>query len=132
MGAKATLKLTGVSDLLERIAQINGSVDDAADRALTAGAGVAIAGMKRRVAVDTGNLRNNIKKSNVKNDGGYFFINVGLVDADAKTAKYGTVQEFGSTTTPAHPYIRPTMDSDKSEIRNAIKLSLERVLGKLT
>jgi HK97 gp10 family phage protein len=101
-------------------------LDDAADRALEAGAAVAVDGMQTRVAVLTGNLKSNISTGKPERDGNFHFVEVGLLQGtDADTARYGNVQEFGSANTPAHPYIRPAMDEDKRKILAAERESLK-------
>lgn len=47
---------------------------------------------------------------------------------DEKTAIYANVQEYGSATTPAHPYIRPALDEDKRAARKAMLKVLKQSL----
>ncbi|MEN6522360.1 MAG: HK97-gp10 family putative phage morphogenesis protein [Anaerolineaceae bacterium] len=123
---KASLSSKGIEEYLEALAQADGDVDQAAKKSLSAGAEVALEGMERRVAVLTGNLKSKLKVGEPEQDGNVISIDIGLLDdTDEETARYGNVQEFGSSTMPAHPYIRPTMAEDKFKITAAMRKSLE-------
>lgn len=124
MRAKQTL--SGVEDQLERIAALAGGAGEAVDQALIAGADVALEGMQNRVPVDTGNLRDNLKRTEPVTDGNYHYIEVGLIDVDSKTAIYGAVQEHGSSSVEAQPYVRPTIDEDRGKIRAAQRAELNK------
>jgi HK97 gp10 family phage protein len=129
MTARFSLELSGFDEFLERLQQIGMDADQAVAQALQAGADVAVAGMQRRVALDTGNLRDNITAGAVELDGNLSTIEVGLVGADGKTVRYGMVQEYGSASVKAHPYIRPTMAEDKARIRAAMRGALKGLIG---
>jgi HK97 gp10 family phage protein len=122
------VKLTtkGFEEYLENLARAGKNIDAVTDKALNAGGEVLLKGMKRRVPKDTHNLENNLKIEGPKKDGNYHFVIVGLVHADANTARYGTAQEYGWLSkkghNPGQPYIRPTLDEDK---RKAGKAMLE-------
>lgn len=123
---RAKLSLKGMEEYLETIAKAGGDVDAACADALKAGAEVAVDGMRRRVAVDTGNLKDSLRVSDVQQDGNTISVEMGLLSGtEAATARYGNAQEFGSSSMPAHPYIRPTMAEDKNKITTAMKQSLQ-------
>ncbi|MDD5367461.1 MAG: HK97 gp10 family phage protein [Anaerolineaceae bacterium] len=126
MPIKTRLTTKGFEDYLERIAQAGQDIDQVADEALQAGGAVLVDGMQARVAVDTHNLQSKIDCSEPQQDGNFHFVEVGLLkDTDADTARYGNVQEFGSANMPAHPYIRPTLDSDMGKARRAMRQVFE-------
>jgi len=123
---RAKLSTKGIAEYLEQIAQRGEDVDAACADALQAGGEAALEGMRRRVAVDTGNLKENLRVSEVQQDGNFTSVEIGLLaGTDAKIARYGNAQEFGSSSMPAHPYIRPTMAEDKNKITAAMKKSLQ-------
>lgn len=128
MGTKASLKLD-MQPYLEQIARLGEGVDAATDEMMEAGAQVALAGMKRRVPVDTGHLQESLTTSEAQTDGNYHFIEIGLLGVDEKTAIYGNVQEFGSSSVKAHPYVRSTMKGDRSKIRKAQRAALSAFLA---
>ncbi len=126
MTTRGKLSTKGFDEYLERIVEAGRNVDQAAARALAAGAEVALAGMQRRVPKDTRNLEANLAATEPKQDGNYTFVEVGVIGADAETARYGNAQEYGTSSMPAQPYIRPTFDEDKARIRAAMRKSLEQ------
>ncbi len=123
--AKGYFKLKGFDEYLQVIADAGASVDDAAENAVVAGADVLLDGMQRRVPKDTMNLHDHLKRTQPKREGNFISVQVGIIEADAETARYGNVQEFGSATMKAQPYIRPTLDGDKAKMRRAQRQSLE-------
>lgn len=127
MAARARLDTKGFADYLERIARAGRDVDKAADSALQAGGEVLAVGMRQRVAKDTRNLEQHLGKSEPKGDGNYHFVLVGIVaGTDAETARYGNAQEYGSSSMPAHPYIRPALDEDMGKAKRAMRASFEQ------
>jgi HK97 gp10 family phage protein len=116
------VKLTtkGFAEYLENLARAGQDIDAITDQALAAGGEVLLKGMKRRVPKDTGNLENHLVIWGPQQDGNYHYILVGLVNADAKTARYGTAQEYSTSSMAAQPYIRPTIDEDKSQAGKAM------------
>lgn len=129
MSTRTIFSTKGFEEYLENIAQAGEAVDSAAERAVMAGVEVAQEGMQKRVPKDTHNLEEHIQIKGPQKDGNFVFAEVGVIHdkafTDAETARYGNAQEFGSSSMPAQPYIRPTMRNDKSKIRKAEKESLE-------
>lgn len=113
MPLKTRLTTNGFEAYLERIVQAGLDIDAAADAALSAGGEILQNGLRRRVPVKTGNLRDHIGVGAVVRDGNFHYIDVGILHGtDSDTARYGAVQEYGSANTAAQPYIRPTLDQD--------------------
>lgn len=129
MPIKTRLTTKGFEEYLEKIARAGRDIDAVADQALEAGGKILLDGMERRVPVGTaphdphpGNLKAHLELMGPFQDGNFHYIDVGLgKSTDADTARYGNVQEFGSATTPAQPYVRPTLDSDMAKARRAMK-----------
>jgi HK97 gp10 family phage protein len=125
MPIKTRITTKGFAEYLERVVKAGNDVDAVAGEALAAGGEILLSGMEQRVARDTGNLAENLECSEPKQDGNFIYIEVGLLNPDADTARYGNVQEFGSATTAAQPYIRPTLDSDMGKARAAMRKVFE-------
>jgi HK97 gp10 family phage protein len=122
MTVRARLDTKGFAEYLEALAQAGRDVDQAAAAALEAGGDVLLKGMQRRVPKDTHNLEEHLVCTEPERDGNYTFVLVGLdPDADAETARYGTAQEYGTSSMSAQSYIRSTLDSDMSEARKEMK-----------
>ena len=130
MTTRGKITTSGFEEYLEKLAKAGRNIDAVAARALQAGGEVALEGMQKRVAEDTGNLKDTLRIVGPKQEGNYVFILVGLVNADGETTRYGNAQEYGSSSMPAHPYVRPTMDEDKVKIRKAMKIVFEEEVGK--
>jgi len=116
------VKLTtkGFEEYLENLAKLGKDIDMITDKALKAGGEVLLKGMRRRVPKDTHNLENHLVIEGPRQDGNYHYILVGLVRPDADTARYGTAQEYGTSSMAAQPYIRPTIDEDKGKAGKAM------------
>jgi HK97 gp10 family phage protein len=121
MPIKTRLTTKGFAEYLERLAQAGKNIDAIAGEALLAGGEVLLEGMRRRVPVDTHNLQNHLNLQGPKRDGNFNYVEIGLMGADAETARYGNVQEYGSSSMAAQPYVRPTLDEDMKKARAKMK-----------
>jgi HK97 gp10 family phage protein len=117
MPIKTKLTTKGLEEWLERLAQAGQDIDAVAGEALVAGGEILLDGMRRRVPVDTHNLQNHLNLQGPSQDGNFIFVEVGLQGAEAETARYGAAQEFGTSSMPAQPYVRPTLDEDMKKAR---------------
>jgi HK97 gp10 family phage protein len=130
MTTHASLTLKGLEEYLEKVVQAGNDIEEAALRAVLAGAEVIQDGMQNRAPVKTGNLRDHIKIWGPNLDGYEIWAHVGVIhDArftDDETARYANAQEYGTSSMPAHPYIRPAIDQDSRKARQAMRESLER------
>lgn len=130
MPVKTKLTTKGFAEYLEAIATAGENVDEAADEALIAGADVLLDGMRRRAPEDTGNLKGELKRTEPRVDGNWHVIEIGLIQTDAETARYGTAQEYGwGPDNPARPYIRPTIDEDQRAARAAMVEKFKQRMG---
>ena len=114
---------------LERLAEKAVDIDAAVDRAAKAGAEVLQKGMQRRVAVLTGELQDHITIDGPKVDGNHHAVEVGIIRSkgvDGKLARKANAQEYGTSSMPAHPYVRPTVVEDRAQAIKAIKASLKQ------
>ena len=127
MTTYAKLQLKGLEDYLEAIQQAGLDIDAASQRALRKGGAVLEAEMDRLVPVDLGNLKANIEIVGPFQEGNFSYVDVGVIHADAETAIYGNVQEYGSPSKHinAQPYIRPAIDGKASAVKRAIRDSLK-------
>ncbi len=128
MTTRVKVSTKGFEQYLEKLAAAGQDVDASIGRALQAGAQVAKEGMKRRAPKDTHNLEEHIKIDGPFKEGNFTFLAVGVIHklefTDAETARYANHQEYGSSSMPAQPYIRPTMAEDAGKIKRAMKDSL--------
>lgn len=126
MPVRARLETKGFAEYLERLAQAGQDIDTIAAEALKAGGQVLLAGMLQRVPRRTGNLAAHLEVTEPKQDGNFVYIEVGMPRKDdADVARYGNVMEYGSSSTAAQPYIRPTLDSDMRAAREEMRRVFE-------
>ena len=125
MTTKATLEVKGLEALMENILRAGVDIDAASQRALAKGAEILQSEMDALVPVDTGNLKSNITIDGPFQDGNFSYVQVGVVHADAETAIYGNVIEYGSRNRPARSYIRAAIESKRAAAMSAIRASLK-------
>ncbi len=127
MSTSAKLKFD-FTPYLEKLAQAGQDIDADADRAALAGGQVLQAGMKRRVAVLTGDLQSHVEIDGPNVDGNRHSVDVGILrkkGTSAETARKANAQEFGTSSMPAHPFVRPTEVEDRGKAIQAVKESLK-------
>jgi len=125
MATTGKLELSGLAAYLEDLAAAGQDVDAAAQRALQKGADVILPEMKTLVPKDTHNLESHLDIDGPHQEGNFSYVDIGIIDADKETAIYGNVQEYGSSSVEAQPYIRPALKSKKSAAMRAMKESLK-------
>jgi len=121
MPIKTRITTQGFSEYLERLAKAGRDIDAVSDEALREGGEILLNGMRTRVPIDTHNLQQGLAVDGPHQDGNFHYVEVGLVNADAETARYGTAQEYGWSDHAGQPYIRPTLDGDMSKARAEMK-----------
>ena len=121
MATRVKFDTKPIINYLEDLVKNGKNIDLVVPKALKAGGGVLLDGMKKRVRKDTHNLEEHLVMDGPYQDGNYHFVKVGLSQkADAETARYGNVQEYGSSSMPAQSYIRATKDHDLGKARKAM------------
>jgi hypothetical protein len=61
-------------------------------------------------------------------DANFHYVLIGISQkADPETVRYGNAQEYGTSSMGAQPYIRPTLDSDMSKARKAMRNTFEEI-----
>jgi len=119
------LEFSGLANYLEDLAQAGQDVDAAAQRALSKGAEEILPVMQALVPKDTHNLEGHLSIDGPHQDGNFSYVDIGIIEADKETAIYGNVQEYGSSSAAAQPYIRPALKSRKAAAMRAMKESLK-------
>jgi HK97 gp10 family phage protein len=125
MATKGRLEFSGLADYIEELARSEKDVDQAVKNALTAGAEPILNEMVKLVPKDTHNLEQHLMTDGPHQDGNFIYIDIGIINADEHTAIYGNVQEYGSSSNAAQPYIRPALRGKKSAAMRAMKESLK-------
>jgi HK97 gp10 family phage protein len=130
MTARVELSLKSLSVYLEDLAQAGQDVDQVVAEALMVGGDVILERMQELVPERTGNLKRNIVRTEVFQDGNFSYLFVGMdVNADADTARYGYAVEYGykrgRKQYPPQSYIRAGFDQTKSAALKAMRDTLK-------
>jgi HK97 gp10 family phage protein len=143
MGA-VTVTITGDKELVRKLRRLG---DDMSGRLLEAavvsGALLVQNEAKRKAPVKTGNLRRSIhigghsdKSELAESDGtdigGNAASPTGAHVLVGTNVVYGPAQEFGTSTIPAHPYLRPALDEQKDAVRVEIGEALKDLILRAT
>ena len=121
MATRVKFDTKPIINYLEDLVKNGKNIDLVVPKALKAGGGVLLEGMKKRVRKDTRNLEKHLEIDGPHQDGNYHFVKVGLSQkADAETARYANAQEYGTSSMPAQSYIRATEDHDLGKARKAM------------
>ncbi|MBP1083503.1 HK97-gp10 family putative phage morphogenesis protein [Bacillus capparidis] len=117
-------QVDGLNQLLSEITRMGQQAEGRTkEKALKAGGNYLKGKLKENVPVVTGNWRDNIIVSDVKNDK----VDVG---ADQQgDAFYGYFHEFGTSKMEARPVYGPTLESERRTIRDEMADEIRRNLG---
>ncbi|MDE3838658.1 hypothetical protein C0966_04545 [Bacillus methanolicus] len=118
------MQLEGMEQLLRQIERLGQKVDtQIEEKALKEGAEFLKDKIKENVPVRTGNLKENIVVSDVKNGS----IDIG-VDQQGD-AFYGHFLEFGTSKMSAKPFMGPAFESNKQTVQEKMSEVIKRELG---
>lgn len=85
---------------------------------MSAGAAVVERDAKIRVPVVTGNLRNSLKE-------------LKKVESSGKVeSQVGTDVIYGPSVEYRKPYLRPSLDENEAEIKQAVELKIQQIVGR--
>ena len=115
--------MQGLQELMAQIERTSMGMESAKNEALKAGGEVMQEETKKAARKRTGNLKEHIELSEVK-DGE---INV-YVDNQGK-AYYGFMHEFGTSKMPAKPFMGPAFNKSKMKINQAMANKLRQYLS---
>lgn len=124
-GKHGKIRLTGLEEYADRIKQAGQDVDEVIQEGLGALGDEILADMHRLVPKDTHNLESHLAKELLQ-DGHVHVLTIGIDASEgAKTFVYGMVQEYGSSSVKAHPYIRPAMERGRKRVMQVIKTRMK-------
>lgn len=127
MTTRGTFSLKGLDAYLEELAQAERDIDAIAPEVLMESGEEVKADMQRFVPKDLRNLENSIVVDGPHRDGNFHYVDIGVITDDSDIAIYGNVQEYGSSSVAAQPYIRPALEKNKNIIRKTLKKLFERM-----
>lgn len=132
----ANVKIEGLEELLKALDQFPKNLQKKALRpALREGAKVIHKQAKRFVPVDEGDLKRSLKvRAAKRNRKGIVAVNV-QTSSEANVFSgeqfYGAFVEFGTSKTPAQPFLRPALDTSATEAKEAVADKLAQQIPKI-
>lgn len=124
----ADIELKGVDEILDKLQRIGTNVSSLENKALKNAAEPVLESAKANVPVRTGKLKKGLKISNIKRKNGVKYIQVGVDRGDNSEVFYGKFIEFGTSKMPAHPFLQPAFEKNKSAIKEKIAETLKEGL----
>lgn len=129
MAIRGTFKLNGFDEYLGKIQQVGNNIDDAVKEAVEE-SGKPItndikSGAERHRR--TGAVVEAIEQSEAKQNGNFIYTEIGVNEEKAKAGAWHAVfQEYGSPTFPSDPFIRPSFDNNKSNVKSIQRKVLKK------
>lgn len=126
----SNVELEGVDEILNKLQQMGINISRLENKALKNAAEPVLADARATNAFDdrSGNLREGLKISNVKNKEGTKYILVGVDKGDNSKVFYGKFLEFGTSKMPARPFLQPAYEKNKDNIKRTIAETLKEGL----
>ncbi|MGW4986316.1 HK97-gp10 family putative phage morphogenesis protein [Streptomyces mirabilis] len=118
------MSVRGSDALLKQLDHVTSRMHQAVRQAVEESAESVVAGTKRRVNVDTGNLKASVKVH--MHDGATIKADIGWKD---RADRYALWQEFGTQAMPARPALGPAFNAEKRKISQRIAKAIEKVIG---
>lgn len=126
----ASIELTGVDEILNKLQQIGANVGRLENKALKNAAEPVLEDAKATNSFKdrSGKLRKGLKITNVKKKEGIKYILVGVDRGDNSEVFYGKFIEFGTSKMPARPFLQPAYEKNKNTIQKTIAETLKEGL----
>jgi HK97 gp10 family phage protein len=119
-----TVSVTGSEALLKQLEFVTSRMHQAVRKAVEESSQAVVTGTKRRVHVDTGNLKQSADYT--MHDGPKIKAEIGWKDRDDR---YALWQEFGTQAMPARPALGPAFAAEKRKIVRRISDAINGVIG---
>ncbi|WP_147564950.1 HK97-gp10 family putative phage morphogenesis protein [Clostridium tyrobutyricum] len=126
----ASIELTGVDEILNKLQSIGANVSRLENKALKNAAEPVLEDAKATNAFKdrSGKLRKGLKITSVKKKEGIKYILVGVDRGDNSEVFYGKFVEFGTSKMPARPFLQPAYEKNKQNIKRIIAETLKEGL----
>ena len=120
------IEVTGMDELLARLARTNTNVEAVREKALKKGAGIIRDEIEARTPVRTGKLKDNIVIGEVKGQGSKQYVEVGPSKGQGF---YGKYIELGTVKMAAKPFIEPAFLAKRAEVKETMKGVIREAIG---
>lgn len=112
-----TVKIDGIKELQSKFKLIENDIQDILSQSVSQGAAVIEREAKQIVHVRTGRLRNSIREIKTQSS------------ATRAESQVGTDVEYGPDVEFRYPYLRPAIDNNEDEIKDAVEMSIKSRLA---
>jgi HK97 gp10 family phage protein len=116
------VQVIGVDAAIAKFLALGKVSDAAVEAGEKAGAEDVLTGAQARVPVDTGNLRDSLTTASDPEGGT-------LVGTEVD---YAVFVEYGTSDTPAQPFLRPALDAEQADVTSAIATALNAAIRSVT
>ncbi|MGW0938875.1 HK97-gp10 family putative phage morphogenesis protein [Streptomyces sp. NPDC002666] len=117
----ATVRIVGLEQLRERLADLEPELIEASKRAVEASAEAVRDETRQNVRVKTGNLRDKVA---VHYSSDHLKASVGWKN---RADWYAVAQELGTKSIPAHPALGPAMEAERRRFEARLRAEIERI-----
>lgn len=128
----AKIEFKGIDEYIKKLAELGARTEGICKYAIYDAAGMVIDAIKANTPVDTGDLRDSIKLSPMRNDAGFINTKVVFEDYDRKgrpnAVKARTI-ERGNSHQRARPFVRPAVNKVKNSAEAAIAHALDEKIS---
>jgi HK97 gp10 family phage protein len=118
----ATVRITGLDQLRERLAELEPQLVEASKRAVEASAEAVRDDTRQNVRVKTGNLRDKVA---IHYSSDHLKASVGWKD---RADWYAVAQELGTKSIPAQPALGPAAEAERARFEARLRAEIERIL----
>lgn len=122
------LKVEGVEDILKALRKADEDMQKELHDIVSEAAEIVFREADARVPILSGASRESLRIETGFTKSGLFYANVVVGNHD--TAFYITFYELGTSRQPPRPFMRPALDSERSEIRNYMISRLRELIDK--
>jgi HK97 gp10 family phage protein len=114
------VELNGMTELINTLQRLGHNVTDVEEKALEAGAEIIQEEVITNVPERTGNLKDNIKVTEVKDS---------KIEVHTGKAYYGLFLEYGTSKMQPKPFMEPSFHNVKAEVENKMAEVIRRELN---
>lgn len=127
----ATIEFKGIDVYAKRLAELGQAAEGICKYAIYDAAGIVVEAIKQNTPVDTGDLKDSVGLTDMKNKDGFIYTQVAFAGYDrGGTANQlkARVLESGRSGQYKHPFIRPAVNRVKKQAESSIEFALDKKL----
>lgn len=130
----AKIKFTGIEEYAAALNKLAGQSEAICKYAIYEAAGIVADAIRENAPEDSGDLKDGLVITHMRNDGGFVNALVTFEGYDSKgvpNALKAAVFESGSSSRPAKPFIRPAVNKVQKKVEQSIANALEKKINEI-